>query len=169
MIFVGIDPGLTGAACAIDRAGWCVVYDLPTAALPGAGLVRRRLDGRALVEILRALVPPGEVAEVHVEQVQAMGGKNNATQTVFSLGRTLGAIEAIVEASRMPLVMVQPKAWKDFYGLKSDKGASLAMARKLYPDADLPRAKDHNRAEAVLIAHRARQLHAGATAAEGAF
>jgi crossover junction endodeoxyribonuclease RuvC len=169
MIILGIDPGITGAVAAIDRAGWPQIYDLPTTPLPGAGLVRRRIDGRALIEILRALVPPGEVAQVHVEQVGAMGGKNNATQTVFSLGRTLGAIEALCEAARWPIAMVQPKAWKEFYGLGKDKGAALELARRLYPDAPLPRMKDHNRAEALLIAHRARQLHLGATSAEGAF
>jgi hypothetical protein len=50
-----------------------------------------------------------------------------------------------------------------------DKGESLELARRLYPDAPLPRMKDHNRAEALLIAHRARQLRLGATSAEGAF
>ena len=168
MIILGIDPGITGAVAAIDRAGWVQIYDLPTTPLPGAGLVRRRIDGRALIEILRALVPPGEVAEVHVEQVGAMGAAN-AVQTVFSLGRSLGAIEALCEAARWPLSMVQPKAWKEFYGLDKAKGASLELARRLYPDAPLPRAKDHNRAEALLIAHRARQLHLGASDPNGAF
>ena len=36
---------------------------------------------------------------------------------------------------------------------KAKKDASLSRARMLFPTADLDRAKDHNRAEALLIAH----------------
>jgi hypothetical protein len=36
--------------------------------------------------------------------------------------------------------------------LKSDKSGSLDRARLLFPTADLLRRKDHNRAEALLLA-----------------
>jgi hypothetical protein len=69
--------------------------------------------------------------------------------------RTLGAVEAVLEVLRLPPTMLHPKTWKGFFGLDSEKGGSLASARALYPDvaARLARAKDHNRAEAVLLAH----------------
>jgi hypothetical protein len=114
---------------------------------------KRRADGHALAQLLRRFIPAGESAIVVVEAVRAMGGQNNAVQTQFSLGRTLGAIDGVLDVLRLVPAMVEPQAWKRFYGLKSDKSASLDTARALYPDAPLKLAKHHNRAEALLIAH----------------
>jgi hypothetical protein len=154
-VFIGVDPGLTGAISFVTERT-CVVEDLPTMPLPGNGLVTRKIDGRALVSIIRANVPPGEVVQVFCEQVGTMGGKDNAVQTQGSLMRTLGAIEAVLECMRMAPEMVSPQRWKGFYGLGSKKGESLDRARSLYPSLasiSLRLAKHHNRAESVLIAH----------------
>ena len=153
MIIVGIDPGLTGAVAAVDSAGTCTVEDMPTVDLPGDGLVRRRVDGLALARMLRNMVPAGHACLVVIEAVGTMGGKNNAVQTQGSLMRTLGAVEASVEILRMPMKSTQPRAWKKFFGLGSEKGDSLRIARELYPTAPLKLAKHHNRAEALLLAH----------------
>jgi hypothetical protein len=50
-------------------------------------------------------------------------------------------------------------------GLDSSKSASLDKARLLFPDADLARAKDHNRAEALLLAECSRRVFVGTVAA----
>lgn len=153
MIFIGIDPGLTGAVAMVNPQGDCQVEDIPTVTLPGNGLVKRRVDGLALGRLLRRFIPAGEVATVLVEQVRAMGGQNNAVQTQFSLGRTLGAIEVTLDLLRLQADMIEPQRWKKFYGLGSDKAESLRLARQLYEHAPLKLAKHHNRAEALLIAH----------------
>lgn len=153
MIVVSIDPGLTGAAAFIKPDGSCIVEDLPTVRLPGDGLVKSRIDGRALSNMLLRHCPVGVPVMAVMEQVGTMGGKNNAVQTQGSLMRSLGAVETVLEMLRMPPKMVHPKTWKKFFGLKSDKKESLAVARTLYPDAPLNLAKHHNRAEAVLIGH----------------
>lgn len=153
MVIVGIDAGLTGAVSFLDMNGKCVVEDLPTVGLPGRGLIKNRIDGRALADLLLKNCPAGEPIKVVMEQVATMGGKNNSVQTQGSLMRTLGAIEATLEVLRIPAQLVYSQTWKRLYGLSSDKKASLVVARKLYPDAPLHLAKHHNRAEAVLIAH----------------
>lgn len=162
MITIGIDPGLTGAIAFVGP-NLCVIEDLPTMALPGSGLVRNKIDGRALAKLVLMNVPPGEKALVFCEQVSTMGGKNNAVQTQGSLMRTLGAIEAVFECLRMAPSMVHPQKWKRWYGLLDSKQtdserkkASLLKAHALYPDTtdtSLRLAKHHNRAEALLIAH----------------
>lgn len=169
MIFIGIDPGLTGAVAFVDHRS-CVVEDLPTMPLPGAGLVQRKIDGRAFVELLRRHTVPGEKVRVFVEQVGTMGGKNNAVQTQGSLMRTLGAIEAVLECMRMAPVMVSPQTWKQSYGLINPKWkdaerkkCSVQKARDLYPSlagTSLRLAASHNRAEAILIAHWGQLEHA---------
>lgn len=156
MIVIGIDPGLSGACAFIDTRTMTVkVLDLPTMDLPGAGLVRRKIDGLALAAMLREHAPLDEDAAAFLEQVGAMGGKNNAVQTQVSLGRTLGAIEAVLECFRRPPQMVHPMTWKRAFNLGAEKGEARAAALRLYPPLayDLARVKDHNRAEAVLIAH----------------
>jgi len=153
VIAVGIDPGLTGAAAFVDSRGTCSIVDLPTVALPGTGLIRRRLDGAALARALRDFCPAGEPAVVAIEAVRTMGGQNNAVQTQGSLMRSLGAIEAVLEVLRLGFQSVEPQVWKGFYGLGSDKKESMAKALTLYPDAPIRLAKDHNKAEALLIAH----------------
>lgn len=151
-ISIGIDPGLSGAISFVSERG-CVVEDLPTMPLPGNGLITKKIDGRALAQLIRRHVPIGDVAMVFCEQVNTMGGKNNAVQTQGSLMRTLGAIEAVLECMGMAPTMLSPQKWKRFYGLDSDKKNSLAAARALYEDAPLSLAKHHNRAEAMLIGH----------------
>lgn len=151
MIIVGIDPGLTGAVAAVDSAGTCTVEDMPTLDLPGAGLVRRRVDGLALARMLRSMVPAGHACLVVIEDVQAMGG--SAVQTMGSMMRSVGSTEAAVEILRMPIKRALPRTWKKFYGLASEKADSLRIARELYPTAPLKLAKHHNRAEALLLAH----------------
>jgi Holliday junction resolvasome RuvABC endonuclease subunit len=153
MIAVGIDPGLTGAAAFVDSRGTCAIIDMPTVALAGTGLIRRRIDGGALARGLREYCPIGEPRVVAIEAVRTMGGQNNAVQTQGSLMRSLGAIEAVLEVLRLDFQSVEPQVWKGFYGLGSDKKESMAKALSLYPDAPIRLAKDHNKAEALLIAH----------------
>ena len=135
------------------------IFDLPTMPVPGAGpkaLVKRKIDSRALCSLLLKHCPADAARpQVILEQVNTMGGANNAVQTQGSLMRSLGAIETVLECLRFPVEYVAPQRWKRRYGLGSEKGKALETARKLYPDAaaDLKRQKDHNRAEAVLLAH----------------
>lgn len=167
MIVIGVDPGLTGAYAVLGPQGLHGVYDLPTMKIPGVGpkaKVQRKIDGRALCTALLKLCPPGEARPTLViEAVGTMGGANNAVQTQGSLLRSLGAIETVAECLRWPVKYVAPQTWKRALDLIDPKAKSterkakaLAMARGCYPSCtDLTRAKDHNRAEAILIARHA--------------
>ncbi len=57
----------------------------------------------------------------------------------------------------MPLSLVTAAVWKRSMGLDSSKPASLDKARLLFPTAELARVKDHNRAEACLLAEYSRR------------
>lgn len=157
-IIIGIDPGLTGACAVLDAQGVRAVFDLPTMPVPGAGpkaLVKRKIDSRALCSLLLKHCPADAPRpQAVLEQVNTMGGANNAVQTQGSLMRSLGAIETVLECLRFPVQYVAPQRWKKDLGLGKDKSASLEKARGEHPEisASLARAKDHNRAEAVLLA-----------------
>lgn len=171
MIVVSIDPGLTGAVAVLDRLMLRAVFDIPTMPIPGVGpkaLVQRKVDGRALRQQILASCPPDEPVAAVVEAVGVMGPKaNNSVQTQGSLMRTLGAVESVLECLRLEVAYAHPQTWKKFFGLidpkwsdTQRKAAALAKARALYPSCEnLARAKDHNRAEAVLIGHHYLRSH----------
>lgn len=59
----------------------------------------------------------------------------------------------IAKLLRLPIVEISPVSWKPKYvPVGAGKEASVKMCTKLYPMVALPRVKDSDRAEAVLIA-----------------
>lgn len=150
------DPGLTGAITSLDHHGHLrAVVDLPTCPIETAGpkaKVKRKIDARALRVILRELVPADERAMFVIEDMQLLGG--SSVQTMGALAHTRGVIEAVALLCDLDVRFVRPQAWKKWYGLGSDKTAALTLARKLWAGwTEFARAKDHNRADAALIAH----------------
>lgn len=154
---IGVDLGVSGAVAAVHGPGKAVVADLPIIATDGG----KRVDGRELARLLRSLCDAASAPATIVHEdirVRAMPGRPISHSREGLLMRTRGALEAIADVLGWRIVVVQPSVWKRHYGLiRGEKGDSLAMAVKLYPalGGDLARVKDHNRAEALLIAHYA--------------
>lgn len=164
MIACAIDIGLTGAVGFVDSRGTCVVADIPT--VPD-GTKSRRVDGRALGLLLRQHIPAGEACIVVFEDVRPRPNPKRGTSIVTegSLMRSRGVIEGVLDCLRLTdrSHTVQPQTWKRAFGLiGKDKDESRTTALALYPSAQhaLQRKKDHNRAEALLIAHWGLQEHA---------
>ena len=151
MRYIGIDPGMGGAVAHLDDRGFVGVFDMPL------NQEKDFLDVHGLYELLH-----GPVTTICLEAVTPMG-----TDGRGSLGRFMtvyGAIRALAEFTTSELVLVRPYDWKRALGLvtptkRGDKRAaketSMGMARELYPEASpyLRRKKDHDRAEAILLAH----------------
>jgi crossover junction endodeoxyribonuclease RuvC len=154
MIYVGIDPGLTGACALIglDEV-YLEVFDIPTM-LIGSGnrTVKRQVNCRMLVDRLHDLTEMQEVT-CYIERVGSMPGQGCAT--TFSLGDSFGCLRAVASCLWENNREVTPNVWKRYFNIGSDKKLSLQCARSLFPAAKdkLTRAKDHNRAEALLIAY----------------
>jgi hypothetical protein len=151
---IGIDLGLTGAIASVDERGDAQVLDMPT--VPDGK--SRRIDGRALILLLRQLVPVGVRPVFVIEDVRPRpnAARGTTMHSEGSLMRSRGIVEGVADIMGADLRAVQPQSWKRFYALlKTEKAASLEKARTLYPAiaSDLKRQKDQNRAEAVLIAH----------------
>ncbi len=164
MITIGIDIGLTGAVAAVDGRGTAAVRDLPTTP-DGKG---RRIDGRGLLLLIREFVPIGEAALLIFEDVRARpagngGSHGNSMHSQGSLMRSRGIVEGVADITRLQVQVVQPQTWKRHFGLlKQPKEASAAAARERFPLVvdQLKRVKDHNRAEALLIAAYAQEVAA---------
>lgn len=145
MIAIGLDPGSSsGAWAAIDHNNKVL----------GCGNIENK-DGRiiaqGLYDLLMACVSPNDTAMIAVESVHTMPGQGIASSGKFM--RAAGAIEAVAELTRFPFILVSPQKWKKHHGLiGTDKKASLELARQLLPSAVLTKAKDHNMADALLMA-----------------
>jgi len=161
-VFLGIDPGLDGAlgvlAGSTRRA---LVIDVPVANATirtrmrsGRVRVKRRRD-YVLAEIMRVLRPyAGEGSFACIEHVGPR--PHQGVTSMFRMGYGVGVWEMALAASNIPFTRVAPTKWKNVVmeggALGGDKQASILRASRLFPHIDLARKKDHNRAEALLIA-----------------
>ncbi len=152
MIYVGIDPGLTGAIVAIGAEG-IEFHDMPVLAIKK----KTQLDYAGLAHVLRRYPNRGEVMAA-IELVGAMPGQG--VSSMFKFGQVYGAVLATLAALQIPYQTITPPVWKRAYRLVGcEKDESRARALELFPAAveHLKRKKDHGRADALLLAEYLRR------------
>jgi crossover junction endodeoxyribonuclease RuvC len=178
---VAVDPGLTGAVAIFFECGDPIeVFDMPTND-SGKGFVSRVVDGRELAKRVMAYCSSGFGAgqdprlniRAVMERVNAM--PTQGVSSMFSLGDSRGCVRGVLQALRVSVSDVPPSKWKRDLGLeiprelkgeerkqakKQVKAKSIELARATFPSMTkhLERAKDHGRAEALLIGHWATML-----------
>jgi len=142
MIYVGVDPGFSGAWGMVDHHGKYVscgdmLHD------------GRHIDTRMVhAEMSQAL--DKQDAEFVIEFVHAM--PQQGVSSTFKFGVAYGAAISILQRFNSTFHAVPPRVWKKAMVLDNDKDKSLALARELWPTAPLARKKDNGRAEALLMA-----------------
>lgn len=149
-IVVGIDPGVNGAVAVLYDNG-PVVWDLPTV----KDGTRKALDVFALGTELATL--PSEDVHVFIEKVWARANEGRAG--AFSFGRAYGTILGLVAALMLRHDLVAPATWCRAMNAPNDKDGRLATAARLFPQlaAQMTKKKDHNKADALLIAEYGRR------------
>jgi len=156
MILIGIDPGLTGAIAMLDHRGaFANLADMPVMERHGkAAYVKNQVNAAALEQLLRDWTAAYDRNEIHIviETPIAFPGQHSATTAASFL--TAGHIEGVVAARHYAHELVRPRDWKKALELSDSKEQARARAIRLWPPAAklLERVKDHNRAEALLIA-----------------
>lgn len=155
MTVIGIDPGLTGAIAVLDAPAGDQVHDMPTVRI--GKTERLRIDTDSLRAILETLQGFADVRLVAVERQQSMPRQGVAS--TFQTGYGYGLIVGVLVGLRLPWIDVRPAEWQRVVGWKGGKDGSRVLARQLHPELGpaLCRAKDHGRADALLIAHYARR------------
>ena len=148
-VIIGIDPGLSGAIAVLESRKKSILRleDMPV--VPDGK--KRKVSGHGLKEILKHY-PRATVDMVYLERVSAMPGQG--VVSMFSFGRSVGAVEAAISLLELPLTYVTPQKWMERSAglIGTVKDASRGKVLDLYPDADVLRKKDNGRADAVLIA-----------------
>lgn len=167
MLYVGVDPGVSGAiAFLYPRAP--VVIDMPTLQIKTGKKTKNMLDAATLATILGQDIMP---MHVYVEDVHPM--PKEGTVSSFSFGVSNGIIIGILAAYKIPYTKVTPQRWKKLMldGMPKDKGASIARALQLFPSLSNQLitkrgAKKDGRAEALLIAVYAKRMEGSPTPEE---
>ena len=144
--YIGIDPGQDGAVALLP------VDDLPQVKdWPG--------DPTAAAEILKDWNVKYQVQLVALESVHAMPKQGVAS--TFKFGVNVGAWQGILAALGLSYLMPRPTEWQKGLVRKSDgadpKARSLAVARRLFPGAELSKKAHHGRSDALLLAWWAKQ------------
>ena len=160
-IFVGIDPGLSGAIARLDSvSGEVRIEDVPTFEIKRNGKAKREIDYHSLARILDDMTKePG--TRIVIEGVGAMPGQG--VSSVFAFGKAFGVLIGVSAATFCPIEFVSPAKWKREMGITASKDGSRAKASMLFPRySELWRlAKNADRAEALLIAAWAAETERG--------
>lgn len=119
-MIIGIDPGKSGALCALDGKEITFI-DFKTKGLLG---YKEFLNSKA-VEV------------VALEKVHAMKGQG--VVSMFSFGENYGSIQGMLLALEIPCILVSPQTWQKALNIpkKSDKKNIASIINTLYPTADL--------------------------------
>jgi len=154
MIVIGIDPGLTGAIGMVGHLGeYLEMADIPVMERQGAhAYVKNQVNGAALEELLRDWTKDYDRNEIHVFIESPIAFPKQHVGVTASCFLSAGLIEGVVMARHYRHSLVRPADWKKALKLTNTKEQGRALAIRLFPQASLGRVKDHNRAEALLIA-----------------
>lgn len=136
-MFIGIDPGKTGAVALIGLQGDFVGLADYTEALP---FLESKKDC---------------ISFAYLERVHSM--PKQGVSSTFSFGENYGWWQGVLQAFKIPFETKLPQEWQKGFDLKKSKSEakpSLEIARRMFPDAPLTLKKHHNRADAILIAHK---------------
>lgn len=162
MIFIGIDPGQTGAVAMICN-GDVSTWDTPTTITKKGKKNRTEYLPAQMSGILSDMTGSPEV-HAFIEKVHSMPGQGVASS--FNFGTGFGLWLGILAGLQVPYTLVTPQAWKKalMQGM-ADKDAARIRAQELFPCAAgmLSRKKDIGRADALLIAEHGRRMLAAGT------
>jgi crossover junction endodeoxyribonuclease RuvC len=150
MKILGGDLGIRGGLAIVDINDGAAPQLIDAIDIPTSGVgAKERVD----VLAIRNWILSHQPQHAFIERAQAFPKQGSSSG--FKYGRSVGAIEATITTSDIPMTIVEPTAWKKFHQLRGgDKEGGRQRALQLFPSAHalLARKKDHGRAEASLIA-----------------
>lgn len=172
-VFIGIDPGLSGALAVLTADDVVLVGDFPvieaasertrhdkrdpTAKPKRVTGIKRMLDEGSLVNAVELIDDWTKVKSVAIERVGPM--PRDGAISAFNFGFTTGLLNGILAARHWPRLAVAPAVWKRELQIPADKSAARLAAIRRWPAAapSLTLKKHDGRAEAIWLAHYARR------------
>lgn len=150
MIFLGIDPGLSGGVAALTKSGmWVTAQKMPA-------------TERDLLELLQEV--RRDAAGYGTDQIRATlefvrSSPQMGVASAFKFGAGYGGLRMALAASAIPFDEVTPQKWQVAMRCRSggDKNVTKRRAQELFPGG----AVTHAIADALLLAEYGRRLHLG--------
>lgn len=172
VLCLAVDPGINGAVGWTAPDGTADAIDTPTIKVRCAGRTksgkprqRSQYNEQVIVEYLLAVKQQaqdaGMLLRAIIEDVHAM--PTDGAVGAFSFGESKGIWRGMLAMACIPYEMVSPATWRPaMVGKGADKEAARVLAQRLFPEVPLKLKKDHNRAEALLMAEYLRRRLTGA-------
>jgi hypothetical protein len=169
MVYIGVDSGKSGGIAFLYPDGIKKVFDTdtPQGLIELRKLYDEKIKCRAAIEDV--YIMPGSAAKASTSFITFFGrfiGYIEFMQAPYELVRPQKWQKKVF--SHLPTKIVIPKTGTDkeirqakYKRKQAAKKHSLAVARRMFPECmkDISREKDHNRAEALLIAEYCRRTH----------
>lgn len=127
-IWIGCDPGKSGAIVCINEIGACFWTHIP--------IVADEISIVKLKEFFWSVIEKFTIEMCIVEDVHSIFG--SSAKANFEFGRSLGILEAMVASLEIPWVKVAPKTWQKLCHqgvtkLDDKKKMSLLASQRLLP------------------------------------
>ena len=148
MIYIGIDPGLSGAIVWLNtNATVCYTKRF------------KDITDKELSNVMEEIRAMNKNCCAILEKVHAFPGMG--VSTVWKFAQNYGMLQGLLLAHNIPFKLVTPQVWMSFYGMKKDanetknawKKRLRGRAQELFPTADIKA----ETADAILIAHYCRK------------
>lgn len=154
MIYVGIDPGLSGGIAAVSDLGVPLLHaKMPATDADLLALLRANWGGWGGSEVaLQQMRGRWRCCVELVHSSPQMG-----VRSAFTFGRGFGAILMALAAVKLPYDLVSPAKWQTAMQCRSkgDKNVTKRRAQQLFPDVTIT----HAIADALLIAEYGRRVY----------
>lgn len=144
MIYIGIDPGKSGAMAIMWENGKIelIPFD-PTVYIHAIFKATDTARSVCCLEHVSAMPKQGVVS-------------------TFNFGSNFGWIQGVLDSFGVSYELVRPAKWKKEFSVTADKNSSIAVCKRLFPDVSLLRTEncrkdDDGLAEALLMAEYARR------------
>jgi len=149
MIYIGIDPGASGAIAVIDTK--------PTPGLPSVSLCRLSETEQEVAAFLDERYKDTAETFALIERVHSMPKQGVASS--FKFGQSYGFLRGLLAAYDIPFEEVNPAKWQGALSCrtKGDKNVTKQKAGQLFPGIKVA----HWNADALLIAEYCRRTKGG--------
>lgn len=159
IVYVGVDPGVSGGIACVDATGALVeVFKMPETEgeiLNVIQLIGRGPGGSHVRRAVLERVNPGVFGA-------GKDGQRMGVVSAFTFGRTIGLLRMALLASEIPFEEVMPVTWQTALGCRSrgDKNVTKSKAQQLFSYQKVT----HATADALLLAEYCRRFNLGLVA-----
>jgi len=146
VMYVGIDPGLTGGVFGFTDGGFIYYEPTPVIQVSSGKKKRQEYDISKMNDIVKRLSVDFRVFCAY-EKVHAFPGQG--VTSMFSFGTGFGIWQGLLVANEVSFELVTPRVWQKeiLQGMdKSDpKSSAVQVAKRLFPGVDFTLANQGSR------------------------